>query len=126
MLGVARRIITIIALCSAIGVHWLALQSVAWTAMILQNTKQVSFCEAVKRTFDGAHPCALCHVVNKGKASEQKREMQTSFAKIDIVCVSRNIRLLPRQIPFEYVTSNSGLSESDYSPLVPPPRPEFG
>jgi hypothetical protein len=126
VLGVASRIITIIALCSAIGVHWLALQSVAWTAMILQNTKQVSFCEAVKRTFDGAHPCALCHVVNKGKASEQKREMQTSFAKIDIVCVSRNIRLLPRQIPFEYVTSNSRLSESDYSPLVPPPRPEFG
>jgi hypothetical protein len=126
VLGVASRIITIIALCSAIGVHWLALQSVAWTAMILQNTKQVSFCEAVKRTFDGAHPCALCDVVNKGKASEQKREMQTSFAKIDIVCVSRNIRLLPRQIPFEYVTSNSRLSESDYSPLVPPPRPEFG
>jgi hypothetical protein len=126
VLGVASRIITIIALCSAIGVHWLALQSVAWTAMILQNTKQVSFCEAVKRTFDGAHPCALCHVVNKGKASEQKREMQTSFAKIDIVCVSRKIPLLPRQIPFEYVTSNSRLSESDYSPLVPPPRPEFG
>ena len=126
MLGVASRIITIIALCSAIGVHWLALQSVAWTAMILQNTKQVSFCESVKRTFDGAHPCALCHVVNKGKASEQKREMQTSFAKIDIVCVSRNIRLLPRQIPFEYVTSNSRLSETDYSPPVPPPRPEFG
>ena len=94
--------------------------------MMVRNTKQVSFCEAVKRTFDGAHPCALCHVVNKGKASEQKREMQTSFAKIDIVCVSRKIPLLPRQIPFEYITSNSRLCETDYSPPVPPPRPEFG
>jgi len=125
MRGVASRIITIIALCSAIGAQWLALQSVAWTVMIVRNAKQVSFCEAVKRTFDGAHPCALCHVVNKGKASEQKREMQTSFAKIDIVCVSRKIPLLPRQIPFEYVTSNSRLSETDYSPPVPPPRTEF-
>jgi len=60
--------------------------------------------------------------VNKGKASEQKREMQTSFAKIDIVCVSRTLRLLPREIPFEYVTSNGRLSETDYSPPVPPPR----
>jgi hypothetical protein len=122
MRGVASRIITIIALCSAIGAQWLALQSVAWTVMIVRNAKQVSFCEAVKRTFDGAHPCALCHVVNKGKASEQKREMQTSFAKIDIVCVSRTLRLLPREIPFEYVTSNGRLSETDYSPPVPPPR----
>ena len=125
MLRVASRIITIIALCLAIGVQWFALQSVAWTAMMVRNAKQVSFCEAVKRTFDGAHPCALCHVVNKGKASEQKREMQTSFAKIDIVCVSRKLRFLPSQIPFEYVTSNSRLSETDYSPPVPPPRPEF-
>jgi hypothetical protein len=126
MLGVASRIITIIALCSAVGGQWFALQSVAWTTMMVRNAKQVSFCEAVKRTFDGAHPCALCHVVNKGKASEQKREMQTSFVKIDIVCVSRKIPLLPRQIPFEYFTSNDGLSETDYSPPVPPPRPEFG
>jgi hypothetical protein len=116
------RIITVIALCLAVGLQWVAIQSLAWTAMMVRNAKQVSFCEAVKRTFDGAHPCALCHVVNKGKASEQKREMQTSFAKIDIVCVSRTLRLLPREIPFEYLTSNGRLSETDYSPPVPPPR----
>ena len=34
MLRCAGRIATIIALCCAIGLHWIALQSVAWTTMV--------------------------------------------------------------------------------------------
>jgi hypothetical protein len=107
------------------GLQWLALQSVAWTAMMLQNTKQVSFCEAVKRTFDGAHPCSLCHVVNKGKTSEQKRDLQTSATQIDIVCVSRAIRLLPVLTQFQHASSDARFSEIEYSPPSPPPRAEL-
>ena len=125
MLRLAGKTIAIFALCSAVGLQWLGLQSIAWTAMIVSNARQVSFCEAVKRTFDGAHPCSLCHVVTKGKTSEQKRDIQSSSAKVDIVCVSRLIRLSPRQIPFQYLTLNRRLLQIDYSPLVPPPRAEL-
>ena len=90
--------------------------------MIVSNARQVSFCEAVKRTFDGAHPCSLCHVVNKGKTSEQKRDIQSSSAKVDIVCVSRLIRLSPRVVPFRYSAVWLSFSEIEYSPPGPPPR----
>ena len=122
MLRLAGKTIAIFALCSTIGLQWLALQSIAWTAMMVANAKQVSFCEAVKRTFDGTHPCSLCHVVNKGKTSEKKRDIQSSSAKVDIVCVSRAIRLMPRLTPLRYATICVSFSEIEYSPPGPPPR----
>jgi hypothetical protein len=122
VIRILGRLITIVALCCAIGLHWLALQSIGWTTMMVQNAKRASFCESVKRTFDGAHPCSLCHIVNKGKASEQKREIQTSSAKIDIICAARPIWLLPRSALFAYVSPAFSRGEVAHSPPVPPPR----
>jgi len=122
VLSFAGRTIAVVALCLAVGLHWLTLQSAAWTAMMFRNVTQVSFCQAVKRTFDGAHPCSLCHIVNKGKASDQKRDAQTSSAKIDLVCVSRLIRLSPDSESIRYATSQIEISETGQSPPVPPPR----
>jgi hypothetical protein len=122
VLRLASKTIAILALCSTVGLQWLALQSVAWTTMMISNARQISFCEAMKRTFDGAHPCSLCHVVNKGKTSEQKRDIQTSGTQIDIVCVSRAIRLLPGLAQFQHTSSDARFSEIEYSPPAPPPR----
>jgi len=33
------RIVMVLALCCAIGLHWIALQSLAWTAMVIQYSK---------------------------------------------------------------------------------------
>ncbi len=93
--------------------------------MMFRNVTQVSFCQAVKRTFDGAHPCSLCRIVNKGHASDQKRGAQISSVKIDIAFVSRVIRLLPRRMPFQYASLEVRLSETNHSPPSPPPRPEL-
>lgn len=122
MIRLVLKSIAVLALCLTIGLQWLALQSVAWTAMMLSNAKQVSFCQAVKRTFDGSHPCSLCHVVSKGKASEHRRDFQSSLAKVDIVCVSRVIALLPRLASWDYGTMSVSFSEAEYSPPAPPPR----
>ena len=35
MIAAFGRALTIIALCLSLGLHWLALQSVAWTAMLV-------------------------------------------------------------------------------------------
>jgi hypothetical protein len=123
VLRFAVKTFATVAICLAIGLQWFGLQSVAWTAMMVRNARQVTFCQALKRTFDGAHPCSLCHVVNKGNA--QKRDVQTASTRIDIACVSRTIRLLPRQIPFEYPIKSVRFGESLDSPPVPPPRSEF-
>jgi hypothetical protein len=120
------RIATIVALCCAIGLHWLALQSVAWTTMLIEHSKGASLCQAIVQTFDGAHPCSLCHVVNKGKASEKKSDTQSTTPKIDIIHVTRVIRLLPRFAPFEYPVRDFSSSERRPSPPVPPPRARPG
>jgi hypothetical protein len=116
------RAVTILALCCAIGLHWIALQSVAWTTMLIQNAKCAPLPTAIARTFDGSHPCSLCHIVNKGKDSERKSDLQPSAPKIDIICMARPIRLLPPFADFEHAAQDFSFSESGHSPPVPPPR----
>jgi len=116
------RTLTIFALCCAIGLQWVALQSIAWTAMIVDYSKHASFCKAIALTLDGAHPCSLCHIVSKGKAVEKKSDLQPLAPKIDIICTKRAITLLRPFSHFEYSVSNFSSSEIGYSPPVPPPR----
>jgi hypothetical protein len=121
VIQIVARFTAVLTLCFAFGLQWIALQSVAWTSMILQNTKQTSFCRAMMRTFDGAHPCSLCHVVNKGKASQEKRDLKLS-PKIDIVCVASSVRFMPRFESLEYPTISYLKPELGHSPPSPPPR----
>jgi hypothetical protein len=116
------RIATIGALCCAIGLHWVALQSFAWTSMLIEYSKGASLCQAIAQTFDGAHPCSLCHVVATGKASEKKTDVQSSVPKIDIICVARVIRLISPVALFDYTLCDFSVSEIEHSPPVPPPR----
>lgn len=116
------RAVTIFALCCAMGLHWLALQSIAWTSMIVTYSKQGSFCHAISQTFDGDHPCSLCHIVNKGKTTEKRSDLQSPTPKIDMFCTKRAITLLPPLVNSEYSTSNPSLREIGHSPPVPPPR----
>jgi len=116
------HVFTIIALCCAIGLHWLGLQSIAWTRMLIQNSKQASLYQAISQTFDGAHPCSLCHLVSKGKNSEKKSDVQSTTAKVDLACVSGAILQAPPFARFRYPTFDSFSVVRDYSPPVPPPR----
>lgn len=90
--------------------------------MIVDNGKQVSLCDAIARTFDGAHPCSLCHVVNKGKAAEKKSDSQLLTPKIDFICTKRAITLLRPLVHFEYSRKDFSFRELGHSPPVPPPR----
>jgi hypothetical protein len=116
------RIATIVALCCAIGLHWMALQSVAWTTMLVQNAKRASFCQAITQTFDGAHPCSLCHVVSKGKTSERKSDLRPLTSKIDMMNAPRAASVAPPLFPLEYPEIFFALAERFGSPIVPPPR----
>jgi hypothetical protein len=116
------RIATIGALCSAIGLHWVALQSFAWTSMLIEYSKGAPICQAIAQTFDGAHPCSLCHIVAKGKASEKKTDVQSRVPRIDIICIARVIRLISPVALFDYTVRDFSISEIQHSPPVPPPR----
>jgi hypothetical protein len=117
------RAVTIFALCSAIGLHWIALQSVAWTAMLIDYSKRAPLCQAITRTFDGAHPCSLCHVVDAAKNSEKKSDLQSLTPKIDMICVSRTASFVWSFASVECASRDFSFGEIGRSPPVPPPRP---
>ena len=119
------RIVTIFALCFAIGLQWLTLQSIAWTAMIVDYSKRGSLCEAIARTFDGAHPCSLCHIVEKGKTTEKKSDLQLLTPKIDMICTKRAITLVPLIAYVDYAAGDFSVFKIGESPPVPPPRNSF-
>jgi len=116
------RIVTILALCCAIGLHWLTLQSIAWTSMIIDYSKRGTLCEAIARTFDGAHPCSLCHIVDKGKTTEKKSDLQPLTAKIDLICTKRAITLILPFVCVDYLISDFSAFKIRETPPVPPPR----
>jgi len=122
VLRCAGRIATIFALCCAIGLHWVALQSLAWTTMIIDYSKRAPLRQAITQTFDGGHPCSLCHAVSTGKNSEKKSDLQSPTPKIDMICAPRAIRVVPPFRRFEYASTDFSLSRVGQPPLVPPPR----
>src|SRR5438045_5362869 len=90
---VVSRPLVIAGLCFAIGLHWCALQSIAWTTMVIEYSKDAPFAEALAKALDGQHPCSLCHAVQNGKKSEQNNNIRI-VTKIDFYCVaSTNSRI---------------------------------
>jgi hypothetical protein len=77
------HLLLIIALLSATGAHWAALQSVAWVTMLADNARVAPLTEALEKTFDGKHPCPLCSKIAQGRQSEKKSDIQTELKKLD-------------------------------------------
>jgi hypothetical protein len=119
------RVVTISALCCAIGLQWVALQSIAWTAMIVDYSKHGSLCQAIAQTFDGAHPCSLCRIVNRGKTAEKKSDLKLLTPKFDMICTQRVITLVRPVAYVDYVACDFSVSKPGESPPVPPPRNSF-
>jgi hypothetical protein len=90
--------------------------------MLIENSRHASFCKAITQTFDGSSPCSLCHLVTKGKASEKKSDVRSATPKLDIICVTRMIPVVPRFVPFEHARGDCSLLRFEHSPPVPPPR----
>jgi hypothetical protein len=114
------RLIAVFALCCTVGLQWLVLQSFAWTTMLIENSKHAPLGQAISKTFDGAHPCSVCHFVNHHKNSEKKSDLQ--IAKIDLICVAQAFQLMPRFVNCDYFEPDFSISEIGHSPPVPPPR----
>lgn len=122
MLRLLGRVLLVVALSLAIGLHWLVLQWVAWTAMVVKYSKQQSLGVAICQTFDGDHPCSLCHVVNKGKNSEKKSDVQPASQRIDMICSTRSFRLWAPFARVDYRLADIFACPTGKSPPVPPPR----
>ncbi len=116
------QLLLVLTLVVTIGGHWAVLQSVAWVGMAVSYSKDAPLAEALVKTFDGNHPCALCKAVNAGKQAEQKQATLKSEIKIDW-CVTRDTSLLDAPMPFTVISGKPvfALPRAE-SPPTPPPR----
>jgi hypothetical protein len=112
----------ILALLGATGGHWAVLQTIAWADMLTTNLQTDSVSEAITKTFDGEHPCPMCHQISAGKQAEKKADLPAPVKKLEFVSerpvldflAPQDFRLAPALI--------SELDDLTRRPSVPPPR----
>ena len=111
----------VLSLCAAIGLHWAALQSIAWAGMLIDYSRTASVSTAFEQTFDGRHPCPLCNAIHKAQQGGKKQDIQLG-GKIDMDSCREVTTLIPPEQIFSwpaFMPEGSGFSPE---PSVPPPR----
>jgi len=120
-----KKFLVVLALVLSTGLHWAALQTVAWTTMLADNLRQQSLTQAVSQTFDGQHPCCLCKAIAAGKQSEKKTELSFQSQKLEFPPLNENFTLIaPTQFYF-LPQENSSAKSLVQKPLLQPPRGFF-
>ena len=105
----------------AVGGHWVLLQSVAWVQMTVSFSQAAPLEEALKMTFDGKHPCALCKAVKQGKSSERESGRNMPDKKIDLFCPGSNMGFLhPLEYPPVLTTAEHASIRAEAPPRPPP------
>lgn len=90
--------------------------------MLVANARHAPLSEAVAKTFDGGHPCDLCHAVAEGKKSEKKSEVLPFVTKMDLICTRRTPTCGPPSVPYDFPRVSCAIPERAQAPPVPPPR----
>jgi len=127
-LGVLRRLpkaAMVIALASSIGLHWAFFQSLAWLGMVVTYSQEASFTEALVKTFDGSHPCALCKEIAKGKQSEKKSNVPVQWKKFEFSYARAVFVFGPSSRVWKLLVPESYGDLLPNQPPVPPPRFQF-
>jgi len=63
--------------------HWLVLQSVAWTRMVVNFSRHDSLATAVSKTLDGDHLCPMCRKIMAARQREEQQQKNTSLVKTE-------------------------------------------
>jgi len=121
----SRKYLVVAVLVLTTGMHWAALQTVAWTTMLANNLRTQSVSEAVSKTFDGEHPCPLCKAIATGKKSEKKSERVSPTMKMECPLVANRFDLISPKSFLTFTRLELSADSSCSRPPVPPPRNSF-
>jgi len=120
------RLAIVAALAFSIGLHWGFLQSVAWMGMLVGYSQNATVGEALVKTFDGKHPCALCKAIATAKKSQKKSEFPVTGKKFEFSYSSTSFVF---SAPTRFWMAG-GVEETadllNHSPPVPPPKTVLG
>jgi hypothetical protein len=121
-LTATARALIVAGLCSAVGLHWLILQSTAWTGMVISFSQDAPLAVAIGKAFDGKHPCALCKAIQSGKETEKKSEVLPAVKKLDLLCKENRVGLFAPHHCEEHPEVVFLSRMRSEQPPVPPPR----
>ncbi|OYW75013.1 MAG: hypothetical protein B7Z37_15215 [Verrucomicrobia bacterium 12-59-8] len=118
------RLVVVGAICLSLGMHWALLQGIAWAGMLVSFASEGAVIEAVQKTFDGQHGCALCKKVKEARDSNHKQPQQTAqpTQKINAVLVEISTLVAPAGNVFSFVPLHEMLIHRSELPETPPPR----
>ncbi len=114
-----------LAMFSIAGGHWAVLQTVAWTGMVIEYSKDSPVAAALIKTFSGRAPCKMCHTIEAGKEKESRLPATVKAdKKIDKFLV-RSVREIPMPPPAQFAYPpivDAMVSMRSASPPEPVPR----
>lgn len=117
---------TVLVLCLALGLQWALLQGIAWTEMFISFASEGSVIEAVEKTFDGQHGCALCKKVKEGTQDSNNRKQSTqqegAGKGLNAVLASSLGLIPPAGEPLSFAPLREVLVSRKGMPEPPPPR----
>jgi hypothetical protein len=119
------KFLVVVALVLTTGLHWAALQTVAWSTMLAGNLCGESFTTAVSQTFDGRHLCPLCRAILAAKKSEKKSESVATTFKMEYPPMTGGIILISPSPVSALSLARLSAESSFLKPPLPPPRSFF-
>lgn len=120
------KTVAVLVLVLSLGLHWAALQSVAWVSMIVRYAQDYPLHQAISMTFDGQHPCTICHIVSQALQAEGQQDQPLPpplpLQKIESVAFEPAAILFPPTVMgLRERPQALPLARSD-APPAPPPR----
>jgi hypothetical protein len=105
------------------GTQWVVLQSIAWTGMVASYAQKAPLEVALKKTFDGKHPCCLCKTIAAAKKSGKENAYTLQAQKLQFPPVTENLMLVaPARFQLLPRAGNEFAESLTQKPLLPPPR----
>jgi len=108
------------------GAHWDVIQVFAWVNMFSSNIGEISYREAVVRTFDPAEKCEVCAVVEKAKQEEQSNSILAGQFKEKQPLIVLSVKLIIASDPELDFSRTPDCYRNwigmIYRAAVPPPR----
>lgn len=92
--------------------------------MLVNYSRHATFAQAVSMTFDGEHPCRLCHAIQGGKAKEREQKKDGGEPGKELKLALPPVPCLLSHPPIPGVPAEPGalLVSREAPPPSPPPR----
>lgn len=78
-MNAAFRFMLVAALLCAANLHLPVMQVIAWTGMIIRYSEKAEIGDALRKTFDGDHPCPMCLAIKK-EQSKPRHQLSATAA----------------------------------------------